>query len=132
MKKILAASLVCGLLSTFSYSTAWASSTVATAPSTTNNQFAGPEAPGEVTTVQEVTSARIGSYVTVVGNVVNHLREDYYTFRDETGEIRVEIPHRVWQNRTVTPDTRVRLLAEVDRNLAGVRYLWVKSLEIVE
>ncbi|MFZ1727008.1 MAG: NirD/YgiW/YdeI family stress tolerance protein [Albidovulum sp.] len=132
MKKILAVSLLCGLLSTFSYSLISASSTVATAPSATSEQFAGPEAAGQVSTVQEVKTARLGSYVTVVGNIVDHLREDYYTFRDETGEIRVEIEDRVWQNRSVTPDTQVRLLAEVDRNLVGIRYLWVKSLEIVE
>lgn len=58
-------------------------------------------------------------------------RENYYTFRDETGEIRVEIAPSVWQNRQVGPDTKVRLLAEVDRNLAGTVYLWVKSLTII-
>jgi len=116
----------------FSYSMASASSTVAKAPSVSSNQFDGPEASGQVSTVQEANRAPIGSYVTVVGNIVNHLREDYYTFGDETGEIRVEITDRVWQNRVVTPDTQVRVLAEVDRNLAGTRYLWVKALEIIK
>ncbi len=132
MKKILALSLICGVLSMFSYSMALASSTVAKAPYAPSYQFVGPEALGQVSTVQEANKARIGSYVTVGGNIVNHLREDYYTFADETGEIRVEITDRVWQNRAVTPDTQVRILAEVDRNLAGTRYLWVKTLEIVE
>ena len=131
MKKILFVSVIVGLLSTFSYGTVSASSTVAATPSATSKEFAGPERSGQVSTVQEANRARIGSYVTVVGHIVDHLREDYYTFRDETGEIRVEIEDRAWQNRTVTPDTQVRLLAEVDRNLAGVRYLWVKSLEVV-
>jgi uncharacterized protein YdeI (BOF family) len=32
----------------------------------------------------------------------------------------------------VTPENRVRLVGEVDRTLAGTRYIWVKSLEVLE
>lgn len=94
-------------------------------------QFTGPSAAGREATVSQVDRARIGSYVTVTGNIVSHLRGDYFTFRDSTGEIRVEIGSSVWQDRKVGPETRVQLLAEVDRGIAG-RYLWVKSLQIVE
>ena len=95
-------------------------------------QFTGPSQKGKASTVEQAKNSRIGSYVTVTGNIVTHLREDYYNFRDETGEIRVEIEGSVWQNRNVGPDTRVKLLAEVDRNMVGLVYLWVKSLEIVK
>ncbi len=96
-------------------------------------QFTGPSQKGRVSTVERAKNARIGSYVTVTGNIVSHLRENYYNFRDETGEIRVEIQVSVWQNRNVGPDTRVKLLAEVDRRFGvGPAYLWVKSLEIVK
>jgi len=94
-------------------------------------QFTGPSAAGGPSTVQQVSQARIGSYVTVTGNIVAHQRQNFFTFRDDTGEIRVEIENAVWQNRKVAPETRVRLLAEVDRGVAG-RYLWVKSLEVVD
>lgn len=93
-------------------------------------QFSGPSPAGKASTVQQVRDARVGSYVTLTGHVVNHLRGDYYTFRDNSGEIRVEIGAGIWQNRKVEPSTRVRLLAEVDRGQAGV-YLWVKSLDVV-
>ena len=95
-------------------------------------QFTGPTATGRTSTVEEARNARVDTYVTVTGNIVAHLREEYYTFRDSTGDIRVEIESGVWRNRKVGPDTTVRLLAEVDRNAAGTVYLWVKSLEIVE
>jgi uncharacterized protein (TIGR00156 family) len=94
-------------------------------------QFTGPSVTGRQSTVEQAREARLGSYVTVTGQVVAHLREDYFTFRDQTGEIRVEIGSSVWRNRPVSPDTKVRLLAEVDQGFGG-RYLWVKSLEIVE
>ena len=93
-------------------------------------QFTGPSASGPPTTVSAVGNARIGSYVTLTGNIVNHQRSDYFTFRDDTGEIRVEIASGVWGGRQVGPDTRVRLLGEVDRGPAG-RYVWVKTLEVL-
>jgi uncharacterized protein (TIGR00156 family) len=95
-------------------------------------QFTGPATTGLASTVAQAQKSRINSYVTVTGNIVNHLREDYYTFRDQTGDMRVEIEEPVWKNRKVGPDTLVRLRAEVDVGLSGNRYLWVESLQIVE
>ena len=94
-------------------------------------QFVGPSAQGRVATVSDVQNARLGTYVTVTGNIVDHQRRDFFTFRDATGDIRVEIDPGVWQGREVLPATTVRLLGEVDRGWAG-RYLWVKSLEILK
>lgn len=95
-------------------------------------QFTGPSESGQMSTVEQAHNASINTYVTINGHIVSHLREDYYTFRDESGDIRVEIPTQVWQNRRIGPETQVRLIAEVDRTLVGTRYLWVKSLEPVE
>lgn len=94
-------------------------------------QFVGPSVQGQASTVAQAKEARLGSYVVVTGNIVGHQRGDYFTFRDDTGDIRVEIAGNAWRGREVTPATTVRLLAEVDRGWAG-RYLWVKSLEIVK
>lgn len=100
--------------------------------STSFAEFTGPSATGRVSTVAEARNAPVETYVTVTGNIVAHLREDYYTFRDETGEVWVEIETPVWRNRKIGPDTKARLVAEVDRNEAGTIYLWVQSLEIVD
>jgi uncharacterized protein (TIGR00156 family) len=94
-------------------------------------QFAGPSVRGAEVTVEAARAARVDSYVTVTGRIVSHLREDYYVFRDATGEIRVEIEDRVWAGRRVDPETPVRLRAEVDRNAAGTVYLWVQSLDVL-
>ena len=114
MKKMFVLLSLCGLLA-----------------SNASAQFTGPEATGRTSTVAQVREARLGSYVTVTGNIVAHQREDYFTFRDASGDIRIEIENSVWQNRPVGPETKVRLLAEVDQGVAG-RYLWVKSLQIVD
>jgi len=94
-------------------------------------QFTGPSATGQPSTVAEVQKANWGSYVILTGNIVEHQRQDYFTFRDQTGDIRVEIEVGTWQGRPVNPQTRVRLLGEVDRGVTG-RYVWVKSLDVIE
>lgn len=93
-------------------------------------QFMGPEVAGATATVAQANAASAGSYLTMTGNIVSHLREDYFLFRDATGEIRVEIDNRVFRNQPVTPENTVRLHGEIDRDSRG-RYMWVKTLDIV-
>ncbi|MFT4654311.1 MAG: hypothetical protein ACI82S_001966 [Patiriisocius sp.] len=93
-------------------------------------QYTGPSKAGNKLAVSQIADARLGSYIVVTGNITSHLTEEYYSFQDETGQIRVEIENSVWQSREVASETKVRLLAEIDTGLSG-RYLWVKSLELV-
>ena len=113
----------------FALAAALVAAVVAASPS--QAQFTGPSARGQKTTVAAAAAARAGTYVTVSGTIASHLREDYYMFRDDSGEIRVEIAQRVFAGRRIGPDTRIRLVGEVDRNAAGVTYLWVKSLDLL-
>jgi uncharacterized protein (TIGR00156 family) len=46
-------------------------------------------------TVEQARNAPIDRYVIVTGNIISHLRENYYIFQDKTGEIRVEIENQV-------------------------------------
>jgi uncharacterized protein (TIGR00156 family) len=93
-------------------------------------QFIGPSAGGVQMTAADATAARPGTYVTLEGSITAHLREDYYTFRDASGEIRVEIEGEVFAARPVGVETRLRLLGEVDRGRSGP-YVWVKTLDIL-
>ncbi len=93
-------------------------------------QFTGPSPASTTATVAQAMKTRVNTYVTLTGNVVSHLRGDYYLFRDASGEVRVEIEPEVWRNRQVGPEHNVRIVAEVDRSAAGV-YLWVKTLDLV-
>lgn len=94
-------------------------------------QYTGPVAERAELTVEKVGEVRIGTYAVVTGQIINQLGEDYYTFQDGTGEIRVEISPGLWKNRTVNSETTVRLHVEVDSNIFGRRYLWVESLEVL-
>lgn len=95
-------------------------------------QFSGPVIDRAELTVEQAMEARIGTYANITGNIINRLHEEYYTFRDSTGEIRVEIAENVWQNQQVSPEDEVRLFVEVDSNAFGRRYLWVESLEVLD
>ncbi len=93
-------------------------------------QFTGPSTAGRPATVAAAQDVRVGTYVTLTGHIVNHQRSDYFTFRDDTGEIRVEIAPNVWQGRQVGPTDKVRIMGEVDRGRGG-RYIWVKTLDVL-
>ena len=94
-------------------------------------QFTGPSVTGRDTTAAGVAHARAGSYVTLTGHIVTHLRDEYYTFRDASGEVRVEIDDDLWRGRKVGPETRVRVMGEVERSIKG-RYVDVKTLDILD
>lgn len=93
-------------------------------------QFTGPSVQGAPSSVADALNLRVGSYVTLEGNITAHLRGDYFQFSDGSGQIRVEIPAATFGGRQVSPQTRVRIMGEVDQSNAG-RYLWVKSLNLL-
>ncbi|NBC14084.1 MAG: NirD/YgiW/YdeI family stress tolerance protein [Gammaproteobacteria bacterium] len=94
-------------------------------------QFSGPSIQGGEATVAAALDAQLGSYHTLEGSIVSHLRDDYYLFRDSTGEIRVEIAPGRFEGRQIGPEDTVRIMGEVDRGIAG-RYVWVKSLKVAD
>lgn len=96
-------------------------------------QFLGPSVSGRgagVTTVAEASQVRKDTRVVLEGTIVEHQRSDYFTFEDPTGRITVEIDNHVFRGQQVTPETRVRLRGEVDRNSRG-RYIDVDWLEVL-
>ena len=53
-----------------------------------------------------------------------------YTFRDETGSVVVDIDQRKFRGQTVTPDTRIRIVGEVDYD-HGNKEVDVDYLEVL-
>ena len=92
--------------------------------------FTGPVSVGVASTAAGIETGRLGSYVTLEGHVVSRQREDYFVFRDASGEVRVEIGPEVWRGQTVGPQDTVRLVGEIDSGSGG-RYLSVDLLEVL-
>ncbi|MCY9844865.1 NirD/YgiW/YdeI family stress tolerance protein [Vibrio caribbeanicus] len=77
-----------------------------------------------VSTVKEVRDSGMFSDdnpVTLVGHIKGSLGGEKYTFADETGEIVVEIDHDKWSGQNVTPETKVQLSGEIDKDLTDTR-----------
>ena len=95
--------------------------------------FQGPTGQANVTTVDQARKAFDDTPVTLTGNIVERVagHDDDYLFRDATGQIVVDIDHELFQGRTVTPQTRVRISGEVDWDLLRPTTIDVKWLEIL-
>ena len=65
-------------------------------------------------------------------DVVERIGKDKYVFQDATGKITVEIDHKVFGARIVTPQTRVRLNGEVESEFFRRNEVDVDVLEILD
>ncbi|MFA0412937.1 NirD/YgiW/YdeI family stress tolerance protein [Vibrio renipiscarius] len=77
-----------------------------------------------ISTVQQVLSADAFNDdmpVTLTGNIKASLGGEMYLFTDATGEITVEIDHDKWLNQTATPETKVQLIGEIDKEKSGTK-----------
>lgn len=90
--------------------------------------FSGPD-PANVTQAAQVQKARDDAPCTLEGALVERIGKDKYTFRDASGAVTVEIDDHVFGGKTVTPQSRIRLVGEVEDKKYGrphevdVRYL---------
>ena len=92
--------------------------------------FQGPSS-HSVTTVAAAHKTWDDTYVTLVGHIVQRLSNDDYLFRDATGEIVVDIDHHIFRGQTVTPQTRVRITGEVDKEFMERTTIDVDVLEVL-
>lgn len=81
-----------------------------------------------ITDVAHVSNMRPGSRVTLHGNIVQHIRSDYYKFQDGTGSIRIEMERWVTRGRSFHPTDKVEISGEVSRALGGNRYIEVSRV----
>jgi len=88
---------------------------------TASAQFKDPGASG-MSSVAEAKKAKDETWHTLEGNIVKQLSSEHYTFRDATGEIDIEVDEDVWAGQEVTPETRVRITGEVDRDFRSVSF----------
>ena len=79
----------------------------------TQGGFKGPMSQG-ITRASQVAAAHDDAPVTLTGRLVEQLGPYKYTFRDETGSVVVDIHPKDFRGQTVTPDTRIRIVGEVD------------------
>lgn len=77
--------------------------------------FKGPDA-ARLVTAAEASKLANDSAVKLQGHVVKSLGDEKYEFRDESGTITVEIDKEDWNGVEATPDTRIEIQGEIDKD----------------
>lgn len=95
--------------------------------------FKGPGTSAPATTAAQVKSLPDDARVTLVGKIVSQLpgSDDKYMFRDNTGEIMVDIDLKRFRGQEVTPNNTVRISGEVDKDFGQAPEIDVKRLEVL-
>ncbi|MGH7491833.1 MAG: NirD/YgiW/YdeI family stress tolerance protein [bacterium] len=90
---------------------------------------------GDTTSVQTVATVKQmkdNSWFTLEGNIVKQVREERYLFRDQSGEVEVEIDSDKWKGRKVDPGTKVRITGEVEKDFLSSMEVEVKRIELID
>ena len=136
MKKLLAASVL-----------VFSSMSVMAAPQPTQGGFSGPHEAAPMTqdqggfngpsatpilnTIKEASHADDNAAVELTGYIISSVGKEDYMFKDETGEIKVEIDNKDWRGITVTPTTKITIRGEVDKDWT-VRTIDVDSVVLAK
>jgi uncharacterized protein (TIGR00156 family) len=102
---------------------------------TTVAQYTGPSSGANrgMTISEVLKNARIlqlrDNHVQLRGFVVEHIREDYYLFRDDSGEIWIEIYGDVMPTWPFDESTEIVLTGEVDFDVFRGTYIWVQRIQ---
>ncbi|MDR1424525.1 MAG: NirD/YgiW/YdeI family stress tolerance protein [Azoarcus sp.] len=76
-----------------------------------------------IVTAAEIRTLRDDTKVVLRGSILRKLGDEKYAFRDQSGEIVLEIDDDLWHGQTVTAQDTVEIRGEVDRD-------WGDSLEV--
>lgn len=85
-----------------------------------------------VQTVEALKKMKDNSWFTLQGHIVKQIREEVYLFRDQNGEVEVEIDSDEWKGRKVDPGTKVRISGEVEKDWLSSMEVEVKRIEIIQ
>lgn len=89
---------------------------------TTNQNAGGYTGPSiKATTVSQAKKMSDDTYVTLQGKIIKHLGKDKYLFKDNTGEITIEIDHDKWRGETAGANDQVEIHGEVDKDWSSIK-----------
>jgi uncharacterized protein (TIGR00156 family) len=96
-----------------------------------SGQYYGPGSGPVGNTVAAARELPDDAPVVLEGYIIRQLRREHYVFRDATGEIQVEIDDKKWVGRRVGPETKVRIIGEMDRKMFRSNEIEVKQIEVL-
>jgi uncharacterized protein (TIGR00156 family) len=93
--------------------------------------FDGPGATSSVVPVTTVNDMGDDTKIILEGYLIKQISDEHYIFKDNTGEIEVEIDDEDFRGAKVTPKTKLRISGEVDKDWESIK-IDVDYLEILE
>ena len=93
--------------------------------------YTGPSAT-IATSVAEAVKMTDGAVVELTGKIEKSLGDEKYTFRDQTGTVKVEIDNEDFRGVSVNEQEVVKLRGEVDKDLLEETIIDVDSVEKVQ
>ncbi|AAN53045.1 NirD/YgiW/YdeI family stress tolerance protein [Shewanella oneidensis] len=97
----------------------------------TQGGFQGPNVKQVIRSVVSANNASDDDKVELTGYIVSSIGDDDYIFRDATGDIKANIDDDLWHGYTVTPDTKVIIRGEVDKDWSKVT-VDVENIQIIQ
>jgi len=89
------------------------------------------DADHKVITVAEARELEDDAKVVLEGFIIEDTGGNMYLFRDETGDIDLEIDKHAWKKREMDPDQMVRVYGEIDRDDDSIK-VEVKKIKDVK
>lgn len=93
--------------------------------------FEGPDTSATVNNIAATKKAADDTKVELTGMIVRRIGHEKYLFKDETGEVTVEIDDDDWGGLTVKPGMKVKLGGEIDREDDGTLEIEIDRVEAV-
>lgn len=92
--------------------------------------YNGPGVESHVATAADAAKAKDDTPVELTGYLVQSLGDERYIFRDQSGDVEVEIDNALWREIKVTSGTKVTLMGEVDDAWNGIE-IEIDSIRLV-
>ena len=92
--------------------------------------YTGPGVETLVNNAKDASHAKDEAPVELTGYLVKNLGDEHYLFRDNTGDVEVEIDNALWRNIEVSSENKVILRGEVDDDWQGIE-IEIDSLTLV-
>ncbi len=98
---------------------------------TASAEFVGPGSTKSLVTAKSVSEMNDDDNVILEGYILKKISSEHFIFKDSTGEIEIEIDNEDFRGVKVTPETKVRISGEIDKD-SGSATVDVDTVELVK
>lgn len=83
-----------------------------------------------IKTVAEALNGSDDTPVALTGHITKSFGGEMYQFVDSTGTISIEIDHKKWRGLSVTPETKITIYGEIEKDFAASPEIDVNSVKL--